>query len=158
MSATNAIRYVCLSDLHLGEEDSLLTGVDAETGMCDPLEGPVPVLDGLADRLGELIDGQEQRPTLILMGDALELALATDNVAAMAFERFVKSTFVEQRLFDGILYVPGNHDHHVWESARETQYVQNYLAGVRTGSRWLRRPAGRRSAPSWSRPGTRPGC
>ena len=27
-----------------------------------------------------------------------------------------------------IIYIPGNHDHHLWESARETQYVSNYLA------------------------------
>ena len=31
-------------------------------------------------------------------------------------------------LFEKIIYVPGNHDHHLWESARETQYV-DYMAG-----------------------------
>ena len=153
MNATNDIRYVCLSDLHLGEEDSLLTGVDAETGKCDPLDGPVPVLDGLAERLAELICDQAQKPTLILLGDVLELALATDNVAAMAFERFIDNTFAKTRLFDGIVYVPGNHDHHVWESARETQYVQNYLTGVQsnpdTGATSLRASLGTTLQPSW---------
>jgi len=122
------IRYVCLSDLHLGEEDSLLTGV-GRTGASDPLWGPVPVLESLVARLADLIGDQEERPTLILLGDALELALATDNLAAMAFERFVRLTMHRRRLFDRIIYVPGNHDHHVWESAREAQYVQNYLLG-----------------------------
>lgn len=152
MKGNNDIRYVCLSDLHLGEEDSLLTGVSA-TGECDPLNGPVPVLDGLVARLADLIGDQTEKPTLVLLGDVLELALATDNVAAMAFERFIDLTFNRSRLFDGIVYVPGNHDHHVWESARETQYVQNYLMGIKTdpvtGASSPRAPLGSTLNPSW---------
>ena len=30
------IRYVCLSDMHLGEEDSLLTNVHPDSGEADP--------------------------------------------------------------------------------------------------------------------------
>jgi hypothetical protein len=28
-------------------------------------------------------------------------------------------------IFDKIIYIPGNHDHHIWELARETQYVEH---------------------------------
>jgi hypothetical protein len=72
---------------------------------------------------------QTPKPTLILLGDILELALANDNVAAMVFERFLNIAFKEgQELFgENIIYIPGNHDHHLWEIARETQYVRNYL-------------------------------
>jgi hypothetical protein len=126
----NDIRYVCLSDLHLGEEDSLLTHVDLESGKADPSVRS-PVLQELATCLIHLIsknENQTQKPSLILMGDVLELALTTDNIAAMAFERFIELFMAENyELFEKIIYIPGNHDHHLWESARETQYVLNYL-------------------------------
>jgi hypothetical protein len=64
---------------------------------------------------------------LILAGDILELALSNINVAAMVFEQFILQVMPkksENRLFDKIVYIPGNHDHHLWEWARETQYRQ----------------------------------
>jgi predicted phosphodiesterase len=127
----NDIRYVCLSDMHLGEEDSLLTHVNQENGEADPTEKS-PVLLELATSLNYLIarnKDQTRKPTLILLGDILELALTTDNLAAMAFERFLELFMAPNyELFEKIIYIPGNHDHHLWESARETQYVLNYLA------------------------------
>jgi hypothetical protein len=59
-------------------------------------------------------------------------------VAIEAFSQFLQLSFgTGERLFDPeIWYVPGNHDHHVWEGAREYQYVQ-YLADAE------------RPAPSW---------
>jgi len=125
------IRYVCLSDTHLGEEDSLLTYVPpGETG-ADPSKAS-PVLQELVNCLRYLIlrnEDQTRKPTLILLGDILELALANDNQAAMAFERFMDFAMPpDQELFGDIIFIPGNHDHHLWESARETQYVLNYLA------------------------------
>jgi hypothetical protein len=128
---TNDIRYVCLSDMHLGEEDSLLTRVNPENGEADPTKKS-PVLQELATSLNYLLarnEDQTLKPTLILLGDILELALTTDNVAAMAFERFIELFMAKNyELFEKIIYIPGNHDHHLWESARETQYVLNYLA------------------------------
>jgi len=90
-----------------------------------------PTLDLLIECLAELVSRNEggRKPTLVLCGDILELALATDNVAAMVFERFVAKAFPpEGRLFaDTIYFVAGNHDHHLWESARERQYA-DYVA------------------------------
>ena len=74
------------------------------------------------------------KPTLILNGDLLELALAEDNIALMAFERFIELMFPTNgdQLIDGkIILIPGNHDHHLWEAARETQYVE-FLQGRRS--------------------------
>jgi UDP-2,3-diacylglucosamine pyrophosphatase LpxH len=128
------IRYVCLSDLHLGEEDSLLTHVPPEQTEADPTSSS-PVLLELAACLKSLIlsnPDQTSKPTLILNGDILELALTTDNLAVMAFERFLEGVMPPGgELFGKIIYIPGNHDHHLWESARETQYVLNYLAGTK---------------------------
>ena len=120
----NDIRYVCLSDMHLGEEDSLLT--EANGNNVDPLKASSVMLH-LAECLRELISKNEgpEKPTLILNGDILELALSEYNTSAMIFERFMELVMVKGReLFDRIIYIPGNHDHHLWEMARETQYVE----------------------------------
>ena len=90
----------------------------------------------LVDCLRDLISRNEnpEPPTLVLGGDVLEFALATDNVAAMVFDRFVELTMAgPDRLFDRTVYfVPGNHDHHLWEGAREKHYAE-YVAQVPLG-------------------------
>jgi len=124
------IRYVCISDLHLGAQNSLLTNLTADGSGSDP-SAPGPVLRELVACLRWIIERNEdksRKPALILAGDIFELALATDDQAAMAFERFVELIMpaVGERLFERLLFIPGNHDHHLWETARETQYV-NYI-------------------------------
>ena len=120
------VRYVCLSDMHLGEEDSILTNLKTASTDVDPFE-PSPVMKQLVECLRALIpDEQKKKPTLILNGDILEMALTTTNVAAMVFERFLELVMPPGReLFENIFYIPGNHDHHIWELARETQYVKH---------------------------------
>lgn len=131
------IRYVCMSDLHFGQDDGLFTNLKPDLSGPE-VSKPSHALAALVDGLRELISKNEHdgpRPTLILNGDVLELALTTVNTASMAFERFVELALPsdeEKRLFDRIIYVPGNHDHHVWELARETLYVQ-YMEGVPAG-------------------------
>ena len=122
------IRYVCLSDLHFGAENSILSClVDGEV-IVDTSQAS-SVLEGLVAGLTMLIGANEdksRKPTLILNGDVLELALASDNVALMVFELFLDRIFPAdgEALFDNtILYQPGNHDHHLWETARELQYA-----------------------------------
>lgn len=122
------ISYVCMSDMHLGEEDGLLTNL--KTGSTDTESTqPSPVMVQLVECLRELISKNEEgkKPILILNGDILELALTTTNHAAMVFERFIELIMpADKELFERIIYIPGNHDHHIWELARETQYV-NYI-------------------------------
>ena len=121
------IRYVALSDMHFGEEDNLLTHIKKGTGQIDPTK-PSPVLEQLVECLRYIIDKKTKtkKPTLILNGDILELALCTTDQAAMAFERFIELTMKEgKEIFDEIIYIPGNHDHHLWETDRETQYINH---------------------------------
>lgn len=129
------IRYVCLSDMHLGEEDSLLTDLKDVGHGINPMS-PSPVLATLVKCMRDLISRNEdnQKPTLILLGDILELALADTNEAAIVFEQFIELILPdnENKLFENIIYIPGNHDHHLWEIARETQYV-SYLTTTSTG-------------------------
>ena len=120
------VRYVCLSDLHFGAENSIMTSLVPRTTRVDS-HTPSPVLAGLIECLADLVAHNEdsRKPTLVLCGDILELALANDNVAAMVFSDFIRRSFGPgNQLFDDVIFfVPGNHDHHLWESAREHQYV-----------------------------------
>ena len=125
------IHYVCLSDMHLGAANSLLTNLQTASSDTDP-SAASPVLVKLIECLKNLVElnaDQSFRPTLILNGDILEFALAEDNDAIMCFELFIDLIVPEgeKGLFDRIIYNPGNHDHHLWETARETQYV-NFLS------------------------------
>ena len=125
------IRYVCMSDTHFGEEDSLLTNL--KTASCEiDFSQPSPVLLQFVACLRKLIEQNEMpaKPTLVLNGDILELALADTNEAAMVFERFIELIMPPgKELFHKIIYIPGNHDHHLWETARETQYT-NYISEI----------------------------
>src|SRR5208283_1815704 len=127
----NDIRYVCLSDLHLGAETSLLTKVSegsiTGTGI-DPTEAS-SVLVGLAKILLGLIEqNKNTKVILVLNGDILEMALAKDEDAAMVFHRFLDQVMPpgKEQLFEKIIYIPGNHDHHLWEFARETLYTRYF--------------------------------
>ncbi|MCP4986763.1 MAG: hypothetical protein GY928_12135 [Colwellia sp.] len=123
------IKYVCLSDMHLGEEDSLLTNLKTASSEVDP-ESPSPVMEELVKCLKSITSNSTstQKPTLVLNGDVLEMAMTTTEKAAVAFIRFIELIIPQDKeLFDRIVFVPGNHDHHLWETARETQYV-NYLS------------------------------
>jgi hypothetical protein len=125
------IRYVCVSDTHLGANNSLLTNLKTASSDVDASE-PSPVMKRLVECLRYLISENEgkEKPTLILAGDILELALADTNQALMVFQRFIELIMPEgDELFDKkVIFLPGNHDHHLWEVARETQYV-NYITG-----------------------------
>jgi hypothetical protein len=132
------IRYVCISDTHFGAENSLLTNLQIASSNTDPIR-PSPVLERLVDCLRYLINpngAANPKPTLVLNGDILELALTTDNEAAMAFERFIELIAPDEarKLFERIVFIPGNHDHHLWETARETQYSEYLKAKVQWGT------------------------
>lgn len=122
------IAYVCFSDMHFGEEDSLLTNLKVGTSKIDTSQ-PSPVLKQLVKCLESLVSQNrgKKKPKLILNGDILELALCSTREAAMAFEGFIELTMKKgKELFDNeIIYVPGNHDHHFWETAREMQYINH---------------------------------
>jgi hypothetical protein len=122
------IHYVCISDMHLGQDNSLLTNLATADAALDHSDAS-PVLKALCTGLRELIGlanaGADVKPALILNGDILELALANVNDAAMVFRRFLGCLMPKgEEIFSDLLYVPGNHDHHLWEMARETQYVE----------------------------------
>ncbi len=152
------IRYVILSDLHFGADNSVLTSVVEEpagTFRPDPTTHSV-LLEAMLAGLRHLTADQQEPPTLVLAGDVLDLALSPDAVADTAFGCFVDLAFAgggrvsgaggatgpgpTGRMFaPAVYYLPGNHDHHLWEGAREAQYI-SYLREL---------PADRPLDPPW---------
>ena len=112
--------------MHLGEEDSLLTNLQQGSTDIDPLHAS-PVMEQLVTCIRHLVSKNTKKPALILNGDILEMALSTINDAAMVFERFIELIMPDgNEHFEKIIYIPGNHDHHLCETAREIQYA-NYI-------------------------------
>lgn len=118
------IRHVCISDLHLGASNSVLTHLEADGSHA---AGPAPVLEAVLGALRDLLaaSGTPAPPTLVIHGDLFELALTSVEVAAAGFAELVEIGWGDPSapLFaDQAFFVPGNHDHHMWELMREHEY------------------------------------
>ncbi len=120
------VRYVCLSDLHFGEDHSLFSNLPDANSDVD-YSKPSPVMIQLVNCLRAILPNRDKPETrsLILNGDILELAFCEMNYGANIFKQFIRLIMPrdEEALFDEIIFIPGNHDHHLWEIARETQYL-----------------------------------
>ena len=120
------IRWMCLSDLHLGALNSLLTPVDVDGERVDP--GKVsPVVPALSEALSTLCTGDEPAE-LIVLGDLFDLALGTAADAGVTFAQFITALRPAGReavVGPRIRYVPGNHDHHLWTRARGASFIDH---------------------------------
>lgn len=119
------IKYVVLSDLHIGAENSLMTNLYPDTYETDPSR-PSPVMIQMVNCLREVVAKSGTKPTLVLNGDIMELSLTSTHKAAMSFQRLIELLMPagEENLFsDEILFIPGNHDHNLWETSRFNAYL-----------------------------------
>lgn len=124
------LKYICLSDLHLGARYSILHHTSDKPGD-DPK--PSAVLTALTTAILSLVKALPTgtpAPQLLLNGDVLELALGPTNQAAMDFQFLMSALFVQvpggppPLPSSNVLYVPGNHDHFVWRWAEDDNYIQ----------------------------------
>ena len=126
------IRYIIVSDLHLAAANSVLTRLTPDNHNTIPHD-PSDLLRKFVACLQYVLSQNEGNGPvwLILNGDILALALADRNEAGMTFEGFLRLLFRQSaggnKLAREIFYLPGNHDHHLWNTAKETQYVEKYL-------------------------------
>ncbi len=123
----SALKYVCLSDLHLGADYSVLTQMD-DQGKTTLLE-PSAALSAFGRALRTYVSALsgDQPPALILLGDALDMGLSPAGAVAQAFKRFIEALFPrgEPEVFSKqVLCVPGNHDHHLWRAAQDRYFVE----------------------------------
>ena len=125
-----AIRWICISDLHLGALNSVLTSVSADGEHVDK-SSTSPVTSALCDGLRALSQGHEP-PQLIVAGDLFELALSSTDDAAATFAQFIgclRPGADNAAVTPNIRFIPGNHDHQLWSRARRDYYLE-YLAGL----------------------------
>ena len=110
-----SIKYIVLSDLHLGEEDSLFTPSQ---------KGNNKLLSVFSDSLQSLVESNDinDKPTLVLNGDILGLSFSTYQESLTVFDQFIRALAIDHKICNRIAYIPGNHDHHIWQLAMESQY------------------------------------
>ncbi len=121
-----SIRWVCISDLHLGALNSLLTNVSSDGERCDNT-CPSPVLTALCECLHALRAPGQDPPELVVLGDLFELALTAPEDAAGAFSQFIEGLRPgkpDAAVAPGFRFVPGNHDHHLWSRASDDRYLR----------------------------------
>jgi hypothetical protein len=127
----STLKYVCVSDLHLGAAYSVLTFMNPD-GTINLLK-PSGTLATFGKALRETVrrlSGPEL-PTLILLGDVLDLGQSQFGAVTQAFKRFIEVLFPADEppaFASELLTVPGNHDHHLWRSAQDQYYVKSLPA------------------------------
>ena len=116
-----SIRYIVLSDVHLGAENSILTRLEEGMTMAD-VHVPSPALTSLVDCLRTLVAGNAggERPTLVAAGDLIDLALSSAERAFPVYGQFMRALLSEGDpvVADESILLPGNHDHTLWENTR----------------------------------------
>jgi len=128
------IRYIAVSDLHLGASNSVLTRLDGESGI--DTRSPSTVMLLLVECLRELVAGNagKRRPTLIAHGDLIDLALSGPERAIAVLGQFIGALLAPGHpvVDDEIVLLPGNHDHLVWDYTRE-RWLEDHLFEVMHG-------------------------
>lgn len=114
------LKLMALSDLHLGEPEGVLFNSGDRFNLIDITINKIIELSS-GDK--EFNSGIEQ---LILIGDIIDLSEAPDKLAYANTEFFLTSLLKKVEI-DKIIYVPGNHDHHLWvELLKKERGKDNY--------------------------------
>jgi len=129
------LKFVCVSDLHLGAPDSVLTELHADGTVnaavsCATLRS---FATALRATLTALRSEGAPLPTLVLLGDILDLGLSPMGQVSDVFKQFVQHLFVkdaEPVFAPKLLIIPGNHDHHLWRMAQDGHYLDSLEQGV----------------------------
>jgi len=111
------LKVLALSDLHLGEPEGLL------------YDGGVNIQDVVLSKVSELAKGRDGLEggieELILIGDIVDLSEATQEEAYRNTKVFLTALLGRVNV-DRVIYIPGNHDHHLWVEMLEAHYGGGY--------------------------------
>ncbi len=119
----DSIRYLVISDTHFGCVDSVLNfytfdeGSERKMSYHEPEKWPV-----LKKYIVEALAGSDIPCKLILLGDMFELSLADYSFAAVNTCAFLNEISKINGII-GVIYIPGNHDHHIWRQILEYDTV-----------------------------------
>lgn len=111
------LKVMAISDLHLGEPEGLLydSGVKIQDVVLSKVSELAKSKDGLEDGIEEVI----------LIGDIVDLSEATEEEAYRNTRTFL-SALLGRVHVDKVIYIPGNHDHHLWVEMVEDYYGSSY--------------------------------
>lgn len=121
------LRALALSDLHLGKKNALLS--ENKFGMTDTTIEKIRELS-TAGPDANFESGIEE---LILLGDIVDLSEASDIKAYEILKNFL-TKFLGSVNVDKIIFIPGNHDHHLWlrivcnDDISEENYIEKIAA------------------------------
>ncbi len=84
------------------------------------------IIEAFSKALADLISqfNQESLPKLVLNGDILGLSFSDYVHSFEIFEAFIEACTIKNILCDTIIYIPGNHDHHIWNLAKEGHFLK----------------------------------
>ena len=109
------LKILALSDLHLGEPESVLFNSGNDLN----------IIDATVKKIIELSKGDKKYSSgieqLILIGDIADLSVAPDEEAYENVKVFLTS-LIDKVKIDKIIYIPGNHDHHLWVELLKKEY------------------------------------
>ena len=109
------LKILALSDLHLGEPESVLFNSEDRFNLIDiTVKKIIEISKG--DK--KFDNGIEQ---LVLIGDIVDLSVASDEEAYKNAKIFLTS-LLDKVDIDKIIYIPGNHDHHLWVELLKKEY------------------------------------
>ncbi|GHA04990.1 hypothetical protein GCM10008090_13150 [Arenicella chitinivorans] len=126
--------YVCISDLHLGARYSILSSRDALHRFD---------VDQASDCLLELVDALrnyipkvfgDELPQLVLLGDLVDFDFASMTDIVRSMNVLVEALFDPDKpaLFSkNIILVPGNHDHHFWQTEKDALFLERFNGHAR---------------------------
>jgi len=109
------LKMLALSDLHLGEPESVLFNSEDRFNLIDIT---IKKISELSKGNEKFNNGIEQ---LILIGDIVDLSVASDEEAYENIKVFLTSLLGKVNI-DKIVYIPGNHDHHLWVELLKKEY------------------------------------
>ena len=113
------LKAVALSDLHLGEPEGILYHKN-DLNVIDILSTKIKDLSKASNTFEE---GVEE---LILIGDIVDLSEAIEDEEAYENTKVVLSKIIEKVKLDKIVYIPGNHDHHLWVELLEEEEGKDF--------------------------------
>jgi uncharacterized protein (UPF0297 family) len=106
-------KVIIMSDIHLGKDEGYLFSQHPHyNSNCDALAAIFKINSGIDE--------------LVLNGDILDLALAGLDIAYGEMKRFFRF-LAEVTDVKRIVYLPGNHDHHLWRVIGEQIHIHERL-------------------------------
>ncbi|WP_035240208.1 hypothetical protein [Desulfobacter vibrioformis] len=128
---------VCISDFHIGENLGGVSGkVDInDLGFYKNIAENVYVRKEFLTFLGKLEEqydvknGDNKIKYLIIMGDNWDLAVQPMEYSFDLSFKFFNSIGLE-KYFEEIIYIPGNHDHHIWRMLQSNKCVEEPLKKI----------------------------